>query len=372
MMMAGPYAGTLSDLPTVRDEVTCSINAENPTGAKGFGCRETGPLGPSRKGKPCLNDIAPGQSVTLADIEGPGCIRHMWFTVTDRTSDADRYVLRDEVLAIYWDDEKRPSVECPLGDFFCCGFGQSCDVFSEPIVVAPTRGMNCYFTMPFRKRARIVVRNDHAHAIPALFYQIDYALGNAYSSREMAYFHAQWRRQPITTLGEDYVILDGVSGRGHYVGTYLAISTLQRYWWGEGEIKFFLDGDNDYPTVCSTGTEDYFGGAWSFAEQRDGHTRERTFCAPYVGYPFYSVRDGAIANQYHDDYCPPMRGLYRWHIPDPIRFDSELRVTLQQIGSGYEGAFERQDDVSSVAYWYQIEPHSIFPELPEPSKRHPR
>ncbi|MSL71937.1 DUF2961 domain-containing protein, partial [Escherichia coli] len=92
----------------------------------------------------------------------------------------------------------------------------------------------------------------------------------------------------------------------------------------------------------------------------------------YVGYPFYSVRDGAIANQYHDDYCPPMRGLYRWHIPDPIRFDSELRVTLQQIGSGYEGAFERQDDVSSVAYWYQIEPHSIFPELPEPSKRHPR
>lgn len=276
------------------------------------------------------------------------------------------------MLAIYWDDEKRPSVECPLGDFFCCGFGQSCDVFSEPIVVAPTRGMNCYFTMPFRKRARIVVRNDHAHAIPALFYQIDYALGNAYSSREMAYFHAQWRRQPITTLGEDYVILDGVSGRGHYVGTYLAISTLQRYWWGEGEIKFFLDGDNDYPTVCSTGTEDYFGGAWSFAEQRDGHTRERTFCAPYVGYPFYSVRDGAIANQYHDDYCPPMRGLYRWHIPDPIRFDSELRVTLQQIGSGYEGAFERQDDVSSVAYWYQIEPHSIFPELPEPSKRHPR
>ena len=372
MMMAGPYAGTLSDLPTVRDEVTCSINAENPTGAKGFGCRETGPLGPSRKGKPCLNDIAPGQSVTLADIEGPGCIRHMWFTVTDRTSDADRYVLRDAVLAIYWDDEKRPSVECPLGDFFCCGFGQSCDVFSEPIVVAPTRGMNCYFTMPFRKRARIVVRNDHAHAIPALFYQIDYALGNAYSSREMAYFHAQWRRQPITTLGEDYVILDGVSGRGHYVGTYLAISTLQRYWWGEGEIKFFLDGDNDYPTVCSTGTEDYFGGAWSFAEQRDGHTRERTFCAPYVGYPFYSVRDGAIANQYHDDYCPPMRGLYRWHIPDPIRFDSELRVKLQQIGSGYEGAFERQDDVSSVAYWYQIEPHSIFPELPEPSKRHPR
>ena len=114
MMMAGPYAGTLSDLPTVRDEVTCSINAENPTGAKGFGCRETGPLGPSRKGKPCLNDIAPGQSVTLADIEGPGCIRHMWFTVTDRTSDADRYVLRDAVLAIYWDDEKRPSVECPL------------------------------------------------------------------------------------------------------------------------------------------------------------------------------------------------------------------------------------------------------------------
>ncbi|MBW3081406.1 glycoside hydrolase family 172 protein [Bifidobacterium saguinibicoloris] len=372
MTMTTPYQGNLTVLPMLCDEVTRSINAENPHGLPGGACHEAGPLGPSRKGRPCLTDVAPGASVTLADIEGPGCIRHMWFTVTDRTDDANRYVLRDLVLAIYWDDEDEPSVECPLGDFFCCGFGRSCDVTSMPITVAPTRGMNCYFAMPFRRRARIVVRNGHPNPIPALFYQIDYALGEAYADPSLAYFHAQWRRQPVTETAHDYVILDGVEGRGQYVGTYLAISTLQRYWWGEGEIKFYIDGDGEYPTACSTGTEDYFGGAWSFAGVRDGRAVERTFCAPYFGYPFHATHDDGVFNPYHDDSCPPMRGLYRWHIPDPVRFREGLRVTLQQIGSGYEGAFERQDDVSSVAYWYQSEPHAPFPPLPEGRARHPR
>ena len=185
-------------------------------------------------------------------------------------------------------------------------------------------------------------------------------------------FHAQWRRQPITDLGQDYVLLDNVKGSGQYIGTYLALSTLERYWWGEGEMKFYLDGDTDYPTICGTGTEDYFGGAWSFAKQENGRTVEQTFCTPFLGYPFYSHHDTSIHNDYHNDDCPPMRGFYRWHIPDPIRFEKDLRVTLQQIGACHGGLFERRDDVSSVAYWYQAEPHNPFPALPPAPARWPR
>ena len=168
------------------------------------------------------------------------------------------------------------------------------------------------------------------------------------------------------------MLLDNVKGSGQYIGTYLALSTLERYWWGEGEMKFYIDGDTDYPTICGTGTEDYFGGAWSFAKQENGRTVEQTFCTPFLGYPFYSHHDTSIHNDYHNDDCPPMRGFYRWHIPDPIRFEKDLRVTLQQIGVGHGGLFERRDDVSSVAYWYQAEPHNPFPALPPAPARWPR
>ena len=149
---------------------------------------------------------------------------------------------------------------------------------------------------------------------------------------EAGYLHAQWRRQPLTETARDYVLLDGVRGRGQYVGTHLMLQSLSRYWYGEGEFKFYLDGDTDYPTLCSTGLEDYFGGAWSFCGLDEyGRMREKTYCTPFAGYPFYS-RDDTVHSMYFNRDVPPMRSFYRWHIPDPVFFEKELRVTLQQIG----------------------------------------
>lgn len=366
------FGGSLSTLPLAKHCVSRSINAENPTGEKGKGGQAASVLGPSRKGSPCLKNIPSGATVTLGEIQGPGMITHMWFTVTDKTSEADCFVLRDLVLRMYWDGEETPSVETPLGDFFCCGFGRACMVNSLPIAVIPNRGMNSYFQMPFQKKARITLENQHANPMPEIFYQIDYCLMKDALPEDIAYFHAQWRREKVTTLAQDYVILDQVKGKGHYVGTYLALTALERYWWGEGEMKFYIDGDEDYPTICGTGTEDYFGGSWSFARQENGRTVEQTYSTPYLGYPYYSRHDELVHNFYHNDDCMPMRGFYRWHIQDPICFEEDLKVTLQQIGAGYGGYFERQDDVASVAYWYQSEPHNPFAPLPDKKERWPR
>lgn len=349
-----------------------AVNAENRTGERGRGGTASGALGPSRKGSPCVPSIQPGETAVLADIEGPGEIEHIWITVTNKTSDRNPFILRDLVLRFYWDDEVFPSVEVPLGDFFCCGFGDACIINSVPITVVPNRGMNCYWPMPFMKRARVTVENQCDEAVPAFFYQVDYCLKESIPA-ESAYFHAQWRRQRLTEKGRDYVILDGARGHGRYVGTYLALTALERYWWGEGEVKFYIDGDREYPTICGTGTEDYFGGAWSFADyDKHGKMIETTYCTPYLGYPYYSDKDKTVTNAYHNDDAPVMRGFYRWHIPDPIRFSSELRVTLQQIGICHRGLFERQDDVATVAYWYQKEPHAVFGAFPTREERWPR
>lgn len=365
------FTHALTTLPLLRRGTSRSINWENQKGEKGAGCQAASHLGPSRKGSACIPTVAKGTTVALAEIDGPGVIQHIWITVTD-TTPAGRFVLRDVVLRMYWDGEETPSVECPLGDFFLNGFARGCEVNSMPIVVNPKRGMNSYIPMPFRKHARIEIENQHAGDLPAFFFQIDYCLYDALPE-ETGSFHAQWRRQRLTTLAEDYVLLDGVRGRGQYIGTYLALTTLERYWWGEGEMKFYLDGDDRYPTQCSTGAEDYFGGAWSFGGYTDekGHMVEKTYCTPFMGYPFYSHEDTFHSDYFNRD-CPPMRGFYRWHVMDPVLFDQDLRVTIQQIGVGPLGLFERQDDYASVAYWYQSEPHGVFPQLPAPRDRWPR
>ncbi len=364
------YSG-LEELYMKRNGKSRAINAENPSGEKGKGGMTASELGASRKGSPCLKDIKTGETVILAEMDGPGIINHIWITVDNKTSESECFVLRDLVLRIYWDDEEMPSVESPLGDFFCCGFGRECFVNSNPIAVIPNRGFNSYFQMPFRKKAKITLENQHANSIPAFFYQVDYCLYDSLPD-DVLYFHAQWRRQRLTELQKDYVILDGIKGKGHYVGTYLGLTTLERYWWGEGEVKFYIDDDDPYPTICGTGTEDYFGGSWSYAHQVNGKTCEQQYNSPYLGYPYYSSHDELIHNPYHNDDCMPMRGFYRWHILDPICFDKNLKVTIQQIGVCYGGLFERQDDVSSVAYWYQSEPHNMFPVLPEKKERWPR
>ena len=345
-----------------------AINAENPHGEKGAGGMATSPLGQGRKGRPCLT-LAPGETATLADIEGSGVIRHLWFTVTDQT-ERHHFVLRNIVLRMSWDNEATPSVEVPLGDFFCNGFGQRAIVASVPIAVAPTGGMNSYFPMPFAAGARIEVTNEHPAAIEGFFYQVDYELVDELPT-DTGRFHAQFRRTNPTTKGVDHIVLDGVCGRGQYVGTYIGVAALERYWWGEGEMKFFIDGDVDFPTICGTGLEDYVGGAWAFQDRLGGDPRAMTYSNPYFGYPHQASIDESRFSAYARA-MPPMHGMYRWHLPDPIRFEKDLRVTLQQIGhDGFE-LFERSDDVSTVAYWYQIEPHSSFPTLPDRHARRPR
>lgn len=369
--MVNSAFGGLAALATLVEARSRSITPENPRGEVGGGGKAAGPLGVGRKGHAYI-DLPQGAEVVLADIEGCGSINHIWCTVQDRTK-VGEFVLRDLVLRMYWDGEETPSVEVPLGDFFCNGFGTKCQVNSAPIVVAPYGGFNSFFPMPFRKRARITVANEHPAELHAFFYTINYSLVDELSG-DQAYFHAQWRRTNRAELGRDHTILDGVSGRGHYVGTYLAWAALERYWWGEGEIKCYIDGDAEYPTICGTGVEDYAGGAWGFYERDEKgivQKRETTYCTPFMGYPYYSTVDGTKVDIYGYD-AVPMHGLYRWHVMDPIRFSRELRVTIQQIGHDGGRLFERSDDVSSVAYWYQTEPHAAFPTLPDREGRRPR
>jgi Protein of unknown function (DUF2961) len=348
-----------------------SINAENPTGAAGSAAQAASHLGPGRKGSAYL-PLAAGNTLTLADVEGPGVIRHIWITVADRTP-AGPYVLRDLVLRAFWDGSEHPSVEVPLGDFFCNGFATRALVTSTPIVVAPTGGMNCYFPMPFRERAVITLESQHGGDLPHVFFQIDYTTGDQLDP-DVGYFHAQWRRSNGTTpLGTDHVILDDVVGSGSYVGTYVALTSLHRFWWGEGEVKFFVDDDDQLPSLCSTGLEDYAGGAWAFQDalRSDPEPTVITFSAPYCGYPFYSTTDTTRAAEFATA-TMPMHGLYRWHLPDPIHFDQRLKVTVQQIGTWQHDLFERQDDVATTAYWYQTVPHQPFPRLPDAEHRWPR
>ncbi|WP_080873191.1 glycoside hydrolase family 172 protein [Oceanobacillus timonensis] len=370
---------TLEGIEKLKNNKSRSINPENPTGATGAGGKEGSDLGPSRKGRPMIH-LKRGETVTLAEIDGPGTIRHIWMTVTDATVHGS-FVLRDIVLRMYWDDEETPSVEAPLGDFFCNGFGTRCDVNSMPIVVNPSGAMNCYFPMPFRKKARIVVTNEHEGDIDAFFYTINYTVEDDIDD-DTAYFHAQWRREKYTQEAKDYTVVSDIRGKGHYVGTYLALTALERYWWGEGEFKFYIDDDEQYPTICGTGTEDYFGGAWAFHKKHeDGIIRSSTYNTPFLGYAFQSTEDHTRDNFPKKDSIPthgfgkdalPMHGLYRWHLPDPIRFDEKLTVTLQQIGNDDIKLFERADDISSVAYWYQTMPHQPFPKLPGTKERRPR
>ncbi|GAA3084974.1 hypothetical protein JOF29_002996 [Kribbella aluminosa] len=360
--------GVPVSIPGVRSR---SINAENPTGARGAAARTASALGAGRKGSPAVR-LAAGETVTLAEIEGPGTIRHIWLTVADST-ESGPFVLRDLVLRAYWDGAGDPSIEVPLGDFFCNGFATRALVTSVPIVVAPTGGMNCYLPMPFREGARITVESQHAGDVPAVFYQIDYTVGDAHSA-ETPYLHAQWRHSDGTApLGTDHVVLDGVAGRGTYVGTYIALTSLHRYWWGEGEVKFFLDEDEEFPTLCSTGLEDYAGGAWAFQDELRSTPDPEilTFSAPYCGYPFHSTRDRTKASPFATE-ALPMHGLYRWHLPDPIHFERRLKVTLQQIGAWDHGLFERQDDLATTAYWYQQQRNEPFPPLPPARHRWPR
>lgn len=334
----------LGALPLLSKAQTRSISAENPDGAKGGGAKAdpkgqgaARELGKGWKVRPCIS-LEPGSTTTLADIKGPGVIQHIWITVDPRS-------WTDIVIRFYWDGEKTPSIESPLGEFFASGHNIRTKIASIPVAVNPAGGFNCYWPMPFRKHCRIEVQFDGHEAQGGFFYQISYALTDV--PAEAGYFHAQYRRSTTRRAHPEHTLLDGVKGHGHYVGTYIAWSQFSDGWWGEGEIKFYLDGDGEYPTICGTGTEDYFGGAWCFGD---------TYSGPFLGYPLHFKQEG----------CVPKHGLYRWHVLDPIRFQQNVKVTIQALGWWPGRVYEPlEDDLASVAYWYQAEPHAKFPQLPD-------
>lgn len=355
-------------MPKVRP---VAFNAENPHGKKGAAAASASNLGPRRKGTPCAT-IQPGEELILADSEGPGMVRHIWITVTNAT-EAGPFVLRDLVLKCWWDGHDEPSVAVPLGDFFCCGGAERSRVDSLPIVVAPTSGFNSYFQMPFLKHARIALVSEHEQPIEGVFYHVDMTLGDEFTE-DSGYFHADWRRSNATTKhGEDHVILDGVRGRGAYAGSFISLTSLERYWWGEGEVKFYLDGDDELPTLCSTGLEDYAGGAWAFQDElrHAPAPQALTFSSHSFGFPRAVDRDTTKASPFVQS-MPPQYDLYRWHLLDPIAFEQDIRVTVQQIGCWDKGLFERSDDVSSVAYFYLDHPLGAGNHLGDAASRRPR
>jgi hypothetical protein len=360
----GMHLGNLCRLSPAK---TRSISPENITGEKGQGgraiegtgaihARGLAPDGTGRAWKvsPSIQ-IAPGENRLLCDIEGPGALQQIWCVVSNVR-------WRNLILRIHWDDQEHPSVESPLGDFFACGWNRFAQISSLAVCVNPGRAFNCYWEMPFKKRARVTLENRDPEESVILYYQINYTLTEV--PADAAYFHAQFRRTNPLPFGQDYLILDGVRGQGQYVGTYLAWGVNNSGWWGEGEIKFFMDGDDEYPTICGTGTEDYFCGAYNF----DGGVIDpnmtsvyREFTTPYSGLPQVLRPDGTYQSQ-------TRFGMYRWHIMDPIRFETDLKVTIQALGWRTEKKDRRylplQDDIASVAFWYQSLPSAPLPQLP--------
>ena len=357
-----------------------SISAENFKGEKGaggmasdgLGARAAKFLGRGWKVSPCVR-VEPQQTFTLAEIQGPGAVQQIWMTTFPG-------FWRSAVLRIFWDDEPKPSVETPLGDFFGAGWTERCRLSSLAVCVNPAGGFNCYWEMPFRRSARITIENLGED--PMVCYDpVNYTLTDV--PEDMAYFHAQWRRSNPLPHKTVHTLLDGVQGQGQYVGTYLAWGVHSNGWWGEGEIKFFMDGDGEFPTICGTGTEDYFGGAWDFEEPGGAYG---VFSTPYSGLHEVLTPSSMFRTQQRF-------GMYRWHIMDPVRFEQDLRVTIQALGwrpdranlnapalskqtldrldAGWRPGkyyLPLQDDIASTAYWYQTEPHAPFPAFPDAEK----
>jgi len=338
-------------------------SAENWSGKKGGGGMTNG----GRKGSPSFS-LKAGQEKILAEASGSsGMVRRIWLTINERTPE----FLRGLKIEMYWDDAKEPAVSAPLGDFFNHGLGQM-SVFENALFSSPEgRSFNCYIPMPFRKNMKILVKNTTPKDLAMFFYDVDYTLGDKVDENSL-YFHAYFNQQRATILGSDYQILPKVNGTGRYLGTNLSVvandKKYSRSWWGEGEVKIYTDGDTDHPTLCGTGTEDYIGTGWG----------QGVFINQYQGC--------TIANEKDFEYA-----FYRFHIPDPVYFYKDIKVTIQQIGfAGKEALenlsnmkdtiyraeekmepvdfskemsyllFERSDNVSSCAYFYLDKPEPSF------------
>ena len=332
---------------------TFSVSPENMTGEKGKGgmavtgsasyaARE---LGQGWKVNPYLVS-QPGETKILADVKGQGAIKHFWITDSAKAG-------RLLILRIYFDGHKNPAVEAPLSDFFCnADYTEHRQLSSLAMCVNPNRGMNCYFEMPYFKSFRVEIENIGSTSCH-IYYQID--CEEKVLSPETLYFHAQFRRSNPLPYMQPYTILDNIKGNGHYVGTYMHWGVKSNGWWGEGEIKFYIDDDKDFPTICGTGTEDYFCGAYDFEVKGD----YIEFTTPYSGMHKVCYTDETYRSQRYFD-------MYRWHVVDPVYFKENLKITIQALGWRSEGRYlVLQDDISSVAYWYSDTLDDEYPPFPD-------
>ena len=317
--------------------VSRSISFENPAGGPGEGGKAASNLGPGRKGSP-MRSIKPGETVQLCDIQGPGTIRHIWIT-TERQPP----VLRSLVVRAYWEGQEHPSIECPLGDLFGFAHGKVMPYQSAVHSVGAAAGMNLWLPMPFVKRAKMTFTNEGTRAIP-LFYQIDYTTGDKHAEG-VGRLHVLFRRENPTTLKHDFELLPLRKNKGRYVGSVIGIRNLHPdQWWGEGEIKVYMDGDQQWPTICGTGSEDYVGLSWG--------TQQTPF-----------LYNGCSLDQ------KGFVSMYRWHLPDPIAWQREARITIQQISWSKAGLAETQDDWSCATFWYEPAPSAPLPAMPDVKAR---
>jgi hypothetical protein len=305
--------------------------------------------------------VRPGDTLTLAEIQGPGFIRHIWMTFPDS---APSWIAKEGsagpgelVLRMYWDGAAEPAVESPVGDFFACGFGGRAEVNSAPVQVQGGDSYNCFWPMPFHKSARVTITNESTRPLAAFYYQVDCT--QEQPPPDAAYFCAQYRQEFPTRTRRDYLIADIESdGGGQYVGTVMSVRSRSPEWFGEGDDKFYVDGEAK-PSLWGTGTEDYFLNAWGM---------ERS------SFPYFGVTrvDGWLAD------LGQKGTMYRWHIPDPVRFTRSLRVEIEHAGwmsadetttGKVEGFVEREDDFATVAFWYQRGQPKRFTKLPSASER---
>lgn len=339
-----------SGLFTKRHMKTYVFSPENPTGMPG--CGSKGEYW--QKLHPC-DVLEAGETKTLVNTNGPGIIRTMWFTGD---------VSQSLVLRIYWDGQEHPSVEAPLGSFFGYGFPDITSdrdnrfptLNSAMFLAAPCRGMNCYWPMPFLRNCRITLENRRPDTQLTVFYTITMEKGQL--PEEVLYFHASYRQAFPVTRHQAYTVIDGIQGEGHFAGVTLAVGTnAPNGCWVEGEAKMYIDGDI-YPSVNYTGTEDYFCGAYAFGYDRGAHTAYQPYSGLYAG--MYAV----LGSQEQRYQYQPRFMLYRLHVPDPISFEKDFRMSLQNMEFTPYGQRGRRDDFSSCAYWYQTLPSAPLLPLP--------
>lgn len=378
-VMLAASAQQIFQMPKTAESRVSSF--ENPNGVKGNG----GKTNKTAKGN-AFETIKEGETKTLLDINGQGLVQRIWLTVN-----RSPMMLRSLRLKMFWDGEVKPAVDVPMGDFFVFNLGKDAPFQSELFSSGEGRSFNCYIPMPFRKHAKITLTNEGKESC-MLFYDVDFLVSSV--PADALYFHAYWTRKWTGKLGDDFEMLPKVEGKGRFLGVSVGLNVDSSYgktWWGEGEVKMYLDGDSKYPTINGTGSEDYLGSAWGLGK----------FVNRYQGC--------TIASDSTREY-----NFYRWHVPDAIYFNNDIRVVIQQIGGGMskevqelfkkgvklqpvtvaksdgflrlfemENApslndnnfpegwvnFYRIDDYSSVSYFYLDKPTNNLPSLPDVNER---